>query len=496
MRKVILSIVTVLILAVGAFGVNVSTQPYGINVHNVPNEVLDKVVAAGIKWIRVDITWFGIEYQRGRFSWTQVDRVVDYADTRGLSILGVIAYTPDWANNGKGLRYPADNIADWQNFVRLTVNRYKNKVKYWSIWNEPNAEDFWALGKDDFVNRVFIPAGQAIRQADSTAFIVGPDLAHLVSTGKEWFFWLKYILQNAGNYVDIVSHHIYTSEAVYYIFELLEQGEALVPAVKEIIEETGHGSKPFWVTETGWNTESFSETVQSNRYLEMLQKRKQKSYPDKIFFYEIIDDPAPGIQPWGILRSNLNAKPAYNTYRDFIAGLYPDDTIIEEEPEKKCYADEVTNPGDNSGRSQILSGLRGFRGQLASISPQAWELVRAYYRLSDDMKELSRKDSRVLRLGRELVAEAGAFFSRQGTAGDSFWNRKFPAKMTAKMTRLIKILEQKKLAPSMKRLLKWSKKQVGLLKSNSLGKYVLTHLTEEIRTLSKHSKTLKQRGKK
>lgn len=448
---------------------NVSILPYGVNVHLVNNGVLQKVVDAGIKWIRTGANWSAVEIRKGSFDWTQVDRVVNYADSHDLSILFVIAYTPGWANGNKGFTYPPDNVNDWENFVRITVNRYKDKVKYWNIWNEPNSLDFFALGKDVFVEKIFLPAARVIRSTDPGAFIVGPGLAHLNSLNAEWYFWLKYILTQCSDYIDIVSHQIYKNEGVYYLYELLEIGEALIPSVQSIIEETGNGSKPLWITETGWNTREFSESVQADRYLEMLQQQREKRYPDKIFFYEIIDDPAPGIDPWGILRSDGSEKPAYNVYKDFIAGLYPHNggggDNNGDAGKKKCYAEETTSAACISGRAQVLSHLRFFRDTLNHFSPAGQRLTRDYYRFNRQFLELSLSDSRIYRLGLELIYDAHRFIAKNK---NDYLSQPLEADMISKARELIALLKEKKTSESFKAAVIWAETRLKSLEKMSL----------------------------
>jgi hypothetical protein len=396
--------------------VTISPQPYGINVHLAQNETLAKVKAAGIAWIRIDIDWSVIEASKGRFTFTEVDRVVNYASANGLSIYASIAFTPAWANNKKGRNFPANNVADWKSFVTRTIARYKNQIKYWGIWNEPNLKVFFALGKDIFVQQILLPAGQAIRAADPAAFIVGPDLSHKTAPGSEWYFWMKYILDNAGGNLDIISHHIYEDLGVYYMYELLEEGDKFIPSVKAIIEESGQGNKPFWITETGWNTSHYSEIMQSNRYLDMLHNRARKNYPEKVFFYEIIDDPRASTGPFGILRSNLEAKPAYQAYKDYIAGLYPDPGNPDEgKTNKKCYVEQTAGNGAPVEQNPTLQAMFHSRDFLRGYSAAASSTVDIYYQWNEEFQKIALADSRVFNLGRELLERAQALL-----AGDNW----------------------------------------------------------------------------
>ena len=130
-----LAFLLVSLLSLYFYSFSNSLSPFGINVHLVENEVLDKVAEAGIGWIRIDVNWNHIEPERGQLYFDQVDRVVDFARDNSLSVLAIISYTPSWANGGKGLNHPADDVADWEGFVTTTVTRYRDRVKYWNIWN-------------------------------------------------------------------------------------------------------------------------------------------------------------------------------------------------------------------------------------------------------------------------------------------------------------------------------------------------------------------------
>jgi hypothetical protein len=439
MKKLSLYAGLIWLAAIQLTAITISSLPYGINVHTAKNEILAKVKAAGIAWIRIDINWSQIESTKGKFNFSEVDRVADYATANGLSIYATIAYTPAWANDNLGNNYPATHINDWKDFVSNTINRYKSRIKYWGIWNEPNLKGFFAPGKDIFVQQILLPAAQTIRAADPAAFIVGPGLSHKTEAGMEWYFWLKYILDNAGNYFDIISHHIYEDLGVYYMYELLENGDKFIPAVKAIIQESGQDGKPFWITETGWNTSKFSETMQSLRYLDMLQTRARKDYPQKIFFYEIADDPAQNVLPWGILRSNGEAKPAYNAYRDFIAGLYPDPGNPDEDTNtKKCYAEQAMASTPNSSNIQSLQKLRNTRDYLRSYSASAQKAVSVYYELNQEFLKIALTDSRVANLGREILEQAAKIAAESSAVNIE---KPLPATLFRKTAALANILK-------------------------------------------------------
>ena len=420
---------------------NPSNSPYGINVHLAGNQTLSMVESAGIKWIRIDINWQVCEPQPGSYAFTDVDRVVNYAVNNGISILAAIGYTPGWANGGKGGNHPPDNTEDWKSFVSTAVFRYKAKIKHWSIWNEPNVPDFFSEGKDVFVEKIFIPAAKAIHNQDPTAFVVGPDLAHLTSSNQEWFLWMKYILREAGDTIDVVSHHLYDTRGGVYVYELLESGEPLIPAVRDLVEESGLGDRPFWLTETGWNTLTVSEAVQGDLYLEILKLRRLKNYPDKIFFYEIQDDVNPDVSSWGILRSDLTQKPAYTLYRDFIAGKYPlDDTSpIPEEEKDDCYAERMI---PTARSATVLGPLRMVRDAILRQAPGGFVWVGEYYRWSDVLYDLTVQDSRLHQVGRSVILQAAAHVLDHG---DDLWRAPIPQGLRDAVNRWVNLAAEQEM---------------------------------------------------
>ncbi|MFZ2654483.1 MAG: LamG-like jellyroll fold domain-containing protein [Victivallales bacterium] len=90
--------------------------------------------------------------------------------------------------------------SEWESWVRAVVERYRDRVKYWEIINEPNAisikpEQYAALIKS---------AHRIIREADPQAKIVG---LCGVSTPAEWTE--NVLAAGGGGYFDILSFHNY-----------------------------------------------------------------------------------------------------------------------------------------------------------------------------------------------------------------------------------------------------------------------------------------------
>jgi len=320
MKKVPIVFMCLAVICGGAAYADVSS-PYGINSHVPDNTTLDRISAAGIGWIRVDMNWFQMEPNRDSYNWGFMDSVVNNARARGLEIYATLAYTPAWANGTGNIADPPLDTADWYDFVYDTVSRYRNSVKYWGMWNEPNLEQFFTGNGWQYREWILKPGSQAAKDADPTCYVLGPELAHLSST--DWPDWMDEAMKAGGaDYIDIVSHHCYKGNTGYDVFKYLDEDAFYwpwdPPPLMKVLSNLGVADKPVWLTEVGWATDDVSEGDQALYYHQLLWGMLQRDYLDKVFPYEIRDDPNPDVPPWGIIRSDYSPKEAYYTYSDFI----------------------------------------------------------------------------------------------------------------------------------------------------------------------------------
>lgn len=295
-------------------------SPYGVNVHLASGAVLDQVQAAGIGWIRVDFNWVQLEPQPGQFDWTEADRIVADAEARGLAVYATLAYAPPWANGGRHHSYPALDPADWGRFVEAVVGRYRGRVRHWGMWNEPNLTEFFRGDAQDYVRDVLAVGSRAVKAADPAGQVLGPDLAHL--QGGHWDEWLRDVVRDGGQYLDVITHHIYKQpdSAMRALDGWVWPWEGPWPSgsVKAVIERHGGRGKPVWLTETGYTSQDVGEAGQADRLLRLLDGVGRRPWIQKLFVYEVIDDPQ--ITPaWGLLRADLSRKPSWETYRGWIA---------------------------------------------------------------------------------------------------------------------------------------------------------------------------------
>ncbi len=156
------------------------------------DEVLQKSWAAGVRTARVAAWWCFLEPEKDQYTWTDLDIMLQLASNYGIEPVPEILYTPYWAradafkttsciDNWKK-NYPPDDLADWQDFVRVLVQRYgssgKNQVRYWEIWNEPDLPEFLSIMNDPGDGTIpvyadmLLAASQTIRATDPHAKVL------------------------------------------------------------------------------------------------------------------------------------------------------------------------------------------------------------------------------------------------------------------------------------------------------------------------------------
>ena len=282
----------------------------GINAHIPSTLILDKIHEAGIKHIRCDFNWDRIEPKKGQYMWEPFDTLVDEASQRDIEVLPVIGYTPKWANYGSSPNTPPLYRDQWKKFVEEVVIRYPEIYPY-EIWNEPNVSKYFNSTVDYYIQKILIPAADVIHNVGG--FVVAPGID---TTNSQWSHWLEKIEEHK-DVIDIVSLHHYNTPA-FKAIKMLERGTwrgrrlpCWFPDERSILDMAKRISDKIWITETGWSTVDVSEFEQCLYYQDM---REWKGPIDRIYFYEMVDDPSTD-EKFGILDANLGEKLTYNTLK-------------------------------------------------------------------------------------------------------------------------------------------------------------------------------------
>ena len=97
-------------------------------------------------------SWTALEPLKGVWNWQPLDIWVAAAEQHGVAdILLTLGQTPAWAStNPDDVNYvgagapapPADN-QDWRDYITAVAQRYKGRIRYYEIWNEPNDTTYY-----------------------------------------------------------------------------------------------------------------------------------------------------------------------------------------------------------------------------------------------------------------------------------------------------------------------------------------------------------------
>jgi len=224
---------------------------------------------AGVKWVRQEFPWNRIEVgAKGNFSspqgstWDTYDRIVALAQDYGLELVVRLDLTPDWAgSDASTLRSPPDDFEDYGDFVAAVASRYKGRVRYYQIWNEPNLFFEWGRTPDaaEYV-RLLRTAYQRAKAIDPAIVILSAALAPTLGTpdGKnesDLTYLQKMYDAGAGPYFDVLSaqgYGLWTGPGDRRA-DPNQVNMSRVQLLREIMVRNGDSDKAVWISELGWD---------------------------------------------------------------------------------------------------------------------------------------------------------------------------------------------------------------------------------------------------
>ena len=291
---------------------------------------LNGMASIGARWLRLDFDWPSVQAGgRDTWNWSHIDRVVQAARARGISILTMPAYTPAWARPaGSTDKHPPTDPGDYARFVKEAARRYRPLgVRHWEIWNEPNQSVFWSPHPNvGAYAHLFIRAADAIHEMDPGATVMTAGLAPAANvTGTSIApatFVSGLYARGAGPHLDAIGMHPYTFPyAPRYAAEW--NPFYRLPAIYRIMAAHGDGAKKIWATEVGFGTgssdRSISPELQAGYARRLVGAWLTYSFAGNLFWYSYRDhstDTADVWQNMGVVRRDWSGKPARSAMAD------------------------------------------------------------------------------------------------------------------------------------------------------------------------------------
>lgn len=287
------------------------------------SRAFDLLEELGVSIIRVDFSWTFIEENEGVFDFERFDYLVKESQKRGIEILAVLGYSPDWT--GASWNNPPPDEKAFLEYVKATVSRYKDSVKYWEFWNEPDSFFYWQpQDRMKTYTRLLKKIYPAIKSINPESSVL---LGGLTQSG---FYALRDILaQGGGKYFDILNFHFFVDP---FSKNNLDSIGWKIHHIQTEMKKHGFNKK-LWITEIGspgvrrqrgclwWQGRCPSEGEQA-RFLEWAyaflldQKDVEKIF--WAFFQDTHNHFQSGVDYFGLIRKDWSKKPAYHRYKRII----------------------------------------------------------------------------------------------------------------------------------------------------------------------------------
>jgi hypothetical protein len=242
---------------------------------------MQMIADAGIGWIRQQFPWADIEIkERGNFvddrndlngdgqpdaisAWDKYDNIVALADSYHIGIIARLGVPPAWSQPPGALagHAPPADFQDFVNYATAVASRYKGRIHYYQVWNEPNIYPEWGdqavspQAYTDLLCRTY----SALKAVDPSISVISATLAQTIELSD-------------ANLNDLVFlQRMYDAGAARCFDILGAQGYGLFsgptdrrmrPTVinfshvlwlRDMMIANSDAAKPIWIGEVAWN---------------------------------------------------------------------------------------------------------------------------------------------------------------------------------------------------------------------------------------------------
>jgi len=279
---------------------------------------------AGARINRWQLNWRDIEPQEGNFYYGWYDPQIKAMRAKGFEVSAILIYPPDWAVEGDSsvplnLYLPFDAPDNyWGRFVRKVVSHYKDKIKYWEVWNEPDLGDTYWDGTERDYYQLLKVAYQAAKAADPSCQIIMGGMSHW--TNPRFFEGVLRLATEdqttaANNhYFDIVAWHWYSRSSLLYDKVLW---------CRQVLAKYGL-EKPIWVNETNvplwgdWPGPSeprpgHATPDEAASFIIQAYANALAAGAERVFVFRLRDEFMG--EAYGLVRNDGTPRPSYEAYK-------------------------------------------------------------------------------------------------------------------------------------------------------------------------------------
>ena len=321
---------------------NNGVNPFGINTF-LQQEVepakrerqVSLIAAAGFHWLRQEFPWSDIEISaKGNYqdcrnppncisAWDKYDQIVDLAQSHNLELLVRLSSPPNWTRvdgSARGDFAPPDNFNDYADYAGAVAERYKGRVRYYQIWNEPNINPEWGNQPSDpeAYTRLLCAAYARLKQVDPSIVVVTGALAPTAELGapdaggtgsnnvNDMIFLQRMYAAGAARCFDVLAmqgYGLFSGPTDHRLRPLIvNYGRNQI--IRDVMVSNGDAHKAIWISEMNWNAVPpdsgiaplFGQVTleQQARYAPLAYQRAQADWPwvgmNAFWYFKKADD--------------------------------------------------------------------------------------------------------------------------------------------------------------------------------------------------------------
>ncbi len=346
-------------------------NPFGVNVfleqeaEPAKREQAVRMAAeAGFHWLRQEFPWEDIEihgkgdfqdrrHQPYRSAWEKYDHIVDLAERYGMELIVRLSNPPAWtraAGDAAGTFAPPDNYEDFGDFVAAVVSRYRGRIRYYQIWNEPNIYPEWGerpVNPEEYVELLKVAYTRA-KAVDPHIVIISGALASTIELGprdmNDFIFLQRMYDAGAAPYFDVLAMQGYglwsgpTDRRMHP--RVINFSRPLF--MRDLMVRNGDAHKAIWISEMNWNAipkdhpappvYGRSTEEEQARYLVLAYERIQRKWPwlgvANVWFLKRATDewersPDHPEAFFRLLSADFTPLPVYQAIKDYTHRLQP-----------------------------------------------------------------------------------------------------------------------------------------------------------------------------
>ena len=300
--------------------------------------VLDRLQAAGVQWLRVDVSWQ--EFQpwnpvtRDEAAVAAFDERMTEIGSRGFKVLLMFYWAPAWATGTTQMNGRPSDPEAFGEAAAWAVTRWGADIHALEIWNEPDTQRFWETQPErtrvsDF-GRLLVATSRAVRE-------VAPELPLIAGgTSRVDVAWWKELLARprVAESVDAIGVHPYTVPSDLSPRAPDNGKPWRVRHLRVLADVSRRYDLPVWITEYGWSTSrddpdtvayrrGVDERTQARYLTQGLEQFGRKPWIDAAFWYTDIDHTTgdPHQDGFGLLRVDGSPKLSYYAMQCAVSGV-------------------------------------------------------------------------------------------------------------------------------------------------------------------------------